>query len=436
MSNSAAVVHPAESSPRLPGDRAVGWVLAYVALLPLPGPAEVVLAAGAIFAVVRLLQLRRQGSIAPLLTAEAWGLTCLLFLAYWLPQLFAAVDAIDPGKALGKAASALRYLPFMWLVAIAVATAQRRRRTFAGLALISLFWALDALLQAVTGSSALFWSLDQLRLVLTGTPLCPLDEVAAQGRFNGVFGECNPKLGQVLAVLAPFVLFLAGRRRWLWCVLAAVCALAILLAGARAAWLSYALVLLLSGWAVLGRAGVLGLLVAGLIGLGTAAVLVPSIGQRVQDSAGLLSGQSEATNVALAGRGRIWAGALCMVGEHPLNGVGVRGFRHAWAQCDPAPQAAAAWGEGPALHAHQLVLEIASETGLLGLLLWLAGVALALRAWLFASAPARARALPAAVAIGVALFPLNTHLAVYSAFWGGITLMLAALYVGALQARD
>ena len=173
-----------------------------------------------------------------------------------------------------------------------------------------------------------------------------------------------------------------------------------------------------------------------LLGLAAAAALLPGIGQRVHDSLGLLSGQAQATDAALAGRGRVWSGALCMIGEHPINGVGVRGFRHAWAQCDPAPQLPPAWGQVPALHAHQLLLEIASETGLLGLVLWLAGAAAGIRAWLFAAPAARARSLPAAIAIAVALFPLNTHLAVYSAFWGGITLLLAALYVGALQARD
>lgn len=436
MSNSPANADPQHvMAAARPGDKALWWVLAYAALLPLPGPAEVVLAAGAIFACVRLLQLRRQGGIGPLLSAEAWGMTCLLFLAYWLPQLLAAVDALDPGKALGKAVSALRYLPFMWLVAIAVATAQRRRRLFTGLAVLAGLWSLDALLQAMLGSSPLFWTLDQLRTALTGRPLCPASEVQAVGRFNGVFSECNPKLGQVLAVLSPFLL-LAGKHRLLWCALALLCGLAVLLAGARAAWLSYGLVLLLSGRAVLGRRAVLALAAAGVVALLLAAVLVPAVGERMQATVGLFSGQAQATDSALAGRGRIWSGALCMVGEHPLNGVGVRGFRHAWDGCDPAPGQTAAWGEGPALHAHQLVLEILAETGVLGLLCWLAGAALAIRAWRFAPAPARQRALPAAIALVVAVFPFNTHLAVYSAFWGGITLMLAALYVGALQARD
>jgi hypothetical protein len=40
------------------------------------------------------------------------------------------------------------------------------------------------------------------------------------------------------------------------------------------------------------------------------------------------------------------------------------------------------------------------------------------------------------LALAVTVFPLNTHLAFYSTFWGGLTLLLAALYAGALFARD
>src|SRR5690606_37874892 len=117
------------------------------------------------------------------------------------------------------------------------------------------------------------------------------------------------------------------------------------------------------------------------------------------------------------------------------NGVGARGFRAALPACDPEPGEPAAWGEGPAFHAHQIVLEILSETGGIGLLLWLAGAALAWRAWRYADAEARARARPAMLALAVSVFPLNTHLAAYSTFWGGVLLLLAALYAGSLLGR-
>ena len=83
-------------------------------------------------------------------------------------------------------------------------------------------------------------------------------------------------------------------------------------------------------------------------------------------------------------------------------------------------------------HAHQIVLEVLSETGGLGLLLWLAGLALAWRAWRYADTHACENARPAMLALAVSLFPLNTHLAAYSTFWGGVLLLLAALYAGSL----
>ena len=95
-----------------------------------------------------------------------------------------------------------------------------------------------------------------------------------------------------------------------------------------------------------------------------------------------------------------------------------------------------AWGSGPAHHAHQIVLEILSETGVIGLLLWLSAAAMARRAWRYAAPAAREAAFPAMLALAVTVFPFNTHLAFYSTFWGGVTLLLAALYAGSLLSRE
>ncbi|MNM64174.1 hypothetical protein D3C81_755610 [compost metagenome] len=73
---------------------------------------------------------------------------------------------------------------------------------------------------------------------------------------------------------------------------------------------------------------------------------------------------------------------------------------------------------------------------MLGLLLWLAGAAMAIRAWRYACIEARDRARPAALALVATVFPLNTHLAFYSTFWGGVTVLLAALFAGALLAEE
>jgi O-antigen ligase len=163
---------------------------------------------------------------------------------------------------------------------------------------------------------------------------------------------------------------------------------------------------------------------------------VPQVRERMYRTTHALTADETGVDSALSGRGRIWGAALCMAREHPVNGVGARGFREAFPACDPDPSQAPAWGSGPALHAHQIVLEILSETGGIGLLLWLSGVALAWRAWRFADEAAREDARPAMLALAATVFPFNTHLAFYSTFWGGLTLLLAALYAGSLLSRD
>ncbi len=413
------------------------WVLVFVALWPAPGYAEGVMVLGALAAIAKLLLARfRHGT--RLLSGPAWALTSVLFVSYWLPELVSAFDAVDPGRAFREAAVDLRYLPFLWLVAAAVADARGRRITFVGLGVIVGVWSADVLLQGLTGTSPLFWGLDSLKQLISGGAMCPPEAALRAGRLSGVLGPCNLKLGPVLASLSPFVLHLGrvrfGRTGWL--VAAALVGVALVLAGSRASWLTFSLVLLFSGWQLLGWKRLLGVFAFGAVALAVLTFTVPQVRDRVERTAQVLEIGDEGVEAALSGRTRIWGAALCMASEHPFNGIGARGFREAFAHCDPNHGEIAAWGEGPALHAHQIVLEVLAETGIFGLMCWLAGVALAWRAWNFAEAEARRRARPAMLALAVTVFPLNTHLAFYSTFWGGLTLMLAALYAGSLLARD
>lgn len=434
MTNSAA-----ERIAPLPphaGHWAPVWVIVFVALWPAPGLAETVLSLGALFAIWRLLRRRFRGG-TQLLSGAAWALTSVLFFAYWLPELLSAFDAIDVPVALRKSAADLRYLPFMWLCAIAVADPVRRRRTFAGLAIIGGVWTLDALVQVLWGTSPLFWSMDQLKWAISGHGLCTAEEVAAVDRLSGLLGPCNLKFGQTLASLSPFLLFAAATRgRVAWLLAALACGAVVVLAGARAAWITYALVVLCSGWRLIGARGMLAVGVAALLGVVVLFQASPQVHERVMRLQTVADGGVAGIDAALSGRAQIWSAALCMVRAHPLNGVGARGFREAYPQCDPHPGQVPAWGEGPAYHAHQIVLEILAETGVIGLLLWLAGAAQAWRAWRYSSPAAREQARPAMVALLVTVFPLNTHLAFYSSFWGGLTLMLAGLYAGALLNED
>ena len=416
---------------------APAWVLAFVALWPAPGYAEGVLALGALAGLLRLVASRFRGGNA-LLSGPAWALTSVLFFAYWLPEAVSAIDAMDRGRALREALVDLRYLPFLWIVAAAVADDAGRRRTFGGLAIIVGAWTLDALIEAATGASPLFSGIDMVKHAISGHGMCTAEQVAAADRLAGVLGPCNLKLGIVLASLSPFALDAMRRRfgRIGWLVAAVGTGIVVLLAGSRASWLTYGLVLLWTGWRTLGRRKLLMVFALGALALVAATLVVPQVRERIERTTHVLTADSQGVDTALSGRTRIWSAAVCMAREHPVNGVGARGFRQAFAACDPQPGVIAAWGEGAALHAHQLVLEILSETGGIGLLLWLAGAALAWRAWRYADPVARDRARPAMLALAVTVFPLNTHLASYSTFWGGVLLMLSALYAGSLLGRE
>ena len=421
-----------------PGWRwAPAWVLAFVVLWPAPGYAEAVLALGAIAGIVKLVTSRFRGGTA-LLSGPAWALTSVLFFAYWLPEAISAIDAADRARALREAAVDLRYLPCLWVVASAVASDEGRRRTFGGLAVIVGIWTLDALIQAVTGTSPLFWSIDSIKQAISGHGMCTAAEVAALDRLSGILGPCNLKLGIVLASLSPFALDAAGRRygRIGWLVAAMLIGLVILLAGSRAAWLTYGLVLAWTGWRLLGWKRLLAVFALGAALLLAAALISPPVAERLHRSTAALTGEANGVDHALSGRTRIWSAAMCMARTHPVNGVGARGFREAFPDCDAGAGTQAAWGVGPALHAHQIVLEVLSETGGIGLLLWLAGAAMAWRAWRYADAAAREHARPAMMALAVSVFPFNTHLAAYSTFWGGVLLLLAALYAGSLLGRN
>ena len=421
-----------------PGWRwAPAWVLAFVALWPAPGYAEGVLALGALAGLIKLVASRFRGG-NQLLGGPAWALTSVLFFAYWLPEAISAVDAMDRGRALREALVDLRYLPFLWIVAAAVADDAGRRRTFGGLAIIVGVWTLDALVEAATGASPLFSGIDAVKQAISGHGMCTAAQVAAADRLAGVLGPCNLKLGIVLASLSPFALDAMRRRfgRIGWLVAAVGIGIVVLLAGSRASWLTYGLVLLWTGWRTLGRRKLLMVFALGALALVAATLLVPQVRERIERTTHVLTADSQGVDTALSGRTRIWSAAVCMAREHPVNGVGARGFRQAFPSCDPQAGVIAAWGEGAALHAHQLVLEILSETGGIGLLLWLAGAALAWRAWRYADVVARDRARPAMLALAVTVFPLNTHLASYSTFWGGVLLMLSALYAGSLLGRE
>ncbi len=353
------------------------------------------------------------------------GARLLLWLlaAYVGAALVSAPDSIAPGKSWTTVAGLLRYVPLGLYACFALRREPKLRALYTVVAVLLALWTLDAWAQALTG-----WSLGGR---------------AEAERVSGIFGADNLKLGPVLAVLSPFALWAAwqrfGQRGWLLALV--LMSGPILLAGSRAAWLMYGLVALGFAWHAVGSPRRFALFCAGgaallTIGIGIAWNTSERFQLRAERTLLALPGSGQSLDTALSGRLDIWRAAQGMIAAHPFNGVGVRGFRYAYPHYVPVDDhflgaESCGVGEG-ACHAHQLVLEILSETGGFGLLLWLAALVLAWRAWYRADIAARARAFPVTLALGVMLFPLNTHLAFYSAWWGLLFAWLLGLWCAAL----
>ncbi|MGA9342929.1 MAG: O-antigen ligase family protein [Rhodanobacteraceae bacterium] len=391
-------------------------MLAVIVLLPIGRVSELPVVVGGVVAIVLLCANPRVWLAAP-----GIQLTAVLFACYWIPALVSGFTAVAPGKTWSTIAVAWRFLAFAWFASIALRGDSVWRVFVTSVGIVLLFWVLDAWVQMATGFS--------------------LGGAEEAERVSGIFGADNLKFGPVLATLSPFLL-LAARTRFGRIGLGVAFLLLlvpILLAGSRAAWLSFAVVALVLAWCET-REWPKFLVFATLIaGCAAAVASIAWIGShrfdsRVDRSLLALEGTFAGWNDASAGRLSIWHDALAMARAHPLTGVGVRGFRYAYpAYAAPGDRFVdRATGTG-AMHAHQIVLEILSETGLVGLAAWITGAFVAIRAWRRAGAPARSRALAPALALVAMCFPINSHLAFYSAWWGLLFWWLLALYCAALQ---
>ena len=343
----------------------------------------------------------------------------VVFLCVWLPMLASLPDAVNPVESIRKTASLCVY----FLASVYAVGALTRFR--------NLDW-------MMTGAAAIciFWSLDAIWQFFTGTDWFGI-RYKEGDRLSGAFH--TGRIGNVLASFAPIVFEAvrrAMRRWWVSPVLLAPFLMTILLSGTRTAWIALILatigyLLLLACWSERPSAGRRRWSPAPIIATSGALVLVaaltaytlPSIADqawnaakpRVESLARLWSGDREQIEIALSFRLSIWETALNMWSEHWLNGVGPRGFHYAYREFNPDTDYFLLYdgAYGAAKSPHMQLLEIAAETGSIGL----AGYVVLTIALL-----ARLRRLkrdsivsvyPYALTLIVALFPLGGHLSFY-----------------------
>ncbi|MGW6547656.1 O-antigen ligase family protein [Streptomyces massasporeus] len=353
-------------------------LLAVVALLALPlgpggeggaGPADAVSALVVLFCAVRLVRERRR----PLSRTAA--------VVLGLPVLgvaVAAMGAVSPGEGL---AGLGRYLQIFVLVPAAVLLLVRGRGDFRLLAWsfvgLAVWQGAVGVHQYVTGTGASYQG-RPVRAVGTfgAQDVMGMATVVSLGLVCAVglaLGSAPVRhrvvaLACVLVLLPPLALSFS---RGAWIATAVTCAAQLLLGGLRRAFATGAVVAAAS------------VILVGGFGVGTA---------MLQERISSITQVADAPDQSVTDRYTMWAAATGMWSEHPLAGVGLKGFPEhrdshaslALSAGSDTEGAGAAFRKQPLLSPHNMYLLILAEQGLLGLLAlagsWLALLLCAVRA--------------------------------------------------------
>ena len=294
-----------------------------------------------------------------------------------------------------------------------------RWRVLRWTAYLLVFWAVDGFVQLVFGSD------------LFGIAMHP-------DRLNALFIDKYQFYGPTLAMLSPLLLEYARREwpSWAWAGSFTLILGAVMISGMRSGWLTMAVVLCTYMVLMFNRENrelrrtlltvpLLVVLVAAVSYLAS-----PLFQQRVELTRAAYEGSPTAIDYASSERVPIFTTALNMYRHHPVNGVGVRAFPVAYLEyAEPGDiHIAKSGGRSGATHAHNVVLEVMSDTGTIGLVGLMLAALWAGRYWLRSPPAQRQDAFPFVLAIALILFPLNSHFSVYGTYTSSLVWFLAGLW--------
>ena len=341
-----------------------------------------------------------------------------LFLCLWLPQLVSLVGAVNLER---SARIALLYPLYLFcgvFILRELARPGNLTRLSLALLLIVVFWCVDGLVQYATGTN------------LLGYPY-------QDGMLSGMFYP-KLRLGIILAVLVPIALEAVRNVNrdslypWLLLIPFTV---VVVLSGRRSAWLmlliglSAYLPLVFISLSSRARYIIAGALCVAVVLVGTVFYKSPDINRRIVLLTGILGSEYQAER-ATSMRTPIWDTAGNMFRDNWLNGVGPRGFRYAYRDYAEEDNYFVRQGQDGQTHPHLVFLEIAVETGVIGLIGFILFYLVILRYWWRGRHSTISGAWTAALL--AATFPLNAHLAFYGSYWSGFLWLLSACVLAAV----
>jgi O-antigen ligase len=404
---------------RLQSEWASWLAVAFFALLPFRRLSELPLS---IFAISLAILAGSAENRARIRSASSFVLP--LFLCFWVPMLLSSLDSMDPQKSWIQSLASLRFLAAALAMAVLLNAASDRERVLRWTAFLLLFWAADAFIQLLFGRD------------LFGIAMHP-------DRLNALFVKKYQFFGPTLAMLSPLVLEHARRqwRPWAWAVSFAMLLGAVMIAGMRAGWLTMALVLATYLVLMLKRENrelrrtIFTIPALSVIVVAISYFASPLVQERLVVTTAFTRGSEISIDASSMERIPIFKTALKMYQEHPVNGVGVRAFPKAYlVYAEPGDVLIEkSGGKSRATHAHNVILELMSDTGTIGLLGLLAAMGFL---WVHhkRTTPIERRdAFPFALAVFLILFPLNSHFAIYGTYTSSLIWFLVGLWGACLR---
>jgi len=340
----------------------------------------------------------------------------VIFLLLGIPILVSLPGSYDLKGTLVVACLLALFFPMgVTLVRVFRNTEWRERLTL-WIAILVSFWVVDGLIQFIFGRD------------LLGIPTYEARRVV------GIFGD-NTHFGVYLATLTPLLaLTLLTRSRLLTATIIILTAVVVALTGIRHAWVMFLLACVLLFFTYPFRHKVLALgTAAGILCLAIAVSFSPIVKTKLDQTLSGFEWSYAGIDKVLTHRLKIWDTATHMANAHPLTGVGVQAFRESYEYYEHEPGAFRKATGAHVNHAHHAYFSVLAESGYTGLLGLLTIWVLLLR-WYFSNAREQRRpALPYAMSLLVAMFPLNAQPILYTGWWFPVLLLLTALMLAALD---
>ncbi len=340
----------------------------------------------------------------------------IIFLLLWIPILISLPGSYDFKGTLVVACLLLLFYPMGVVLVHVFRDTQLRERLALWITVLLIVWVIDGLIQFIFGRD------------LLGIPTYDARRVV------GIFGN-NTHFGIYLATLTPLLIMtLLRRSRLLAAVMVTLTATVVVLTGIRHAWVMFGLACALLLYTYPFRHKVLALgTVAGVVCLAVAVSFSPIVQMKYEQTVSGFEWSYEGIDRVLTHRLKIWETATRMANARPLTGVGVQAIREAYEHYEREPGTFRKATGASVNHAHHAYFSVLAESGYTGLLGLLGIWGLLLRWYFSRPRKQRRQALPYAMGLLVAMFPLNSQPILYTGWWFPVLLLLTALMLAALD---